>query len=220
MLVQPAQIVFSHFISGEQVFMQLKDYYTTLEVAPAATALQIKKSFRQLALKHHPDKNPGNAIAEAKFREIQEAYEILSDPEKRSAYNYKRWYNKSLKKQYNNEPLSASSILAECIRLHNYMETVNVFRVDYDGLSYHIRQLLSDTNIAILKQSGDAILIKKVIEKLLAAASALPTKYIGPVQQLLLQLAVMMNHLSTRSIFLYSSTNKKVIGKNTRWLRW
>ena len=169
--------------------MQLKDYYATLEIAPVATELQIKKSFRQLALRHHPDKNPGSAIAEAKFREIQEAYEILSDPGKREEYNYKRWYNKSLKKQYSNEPLTAAAILTECDRLYNYMLTVNVFRVDYDGLSYHIRQLISDTNISILKQSGDAMLIKKVIEKLLAAASALPTKYIGPVQQLLLQLA-------------------------------
>ena len=169
--------------------MQLKDYYATLEIAPAATELQVKKSFRQLALRHHPDKNPGNAVAEAKFREIQEAYEILSDPEKREEYNYKRWYNKSLKKQYSNEPLSPSAILKECIRLRNYMETVNVFRVDYDGLSYHIRQLLSDTNIAILQQADDKAIKAKVIEQILPSAAALPDKYIPQIALLLLRLA-------------------------------
>jgi len=169
--------------------MQLKDYYTTLGVAPAATAIQIKKSFRQLALRHHPDKNPGNAVAEAKFKEIQEAYEILSDPEKREEYNYKRWYNRSLKKQFSNEPLDPASILAECNRLSSYMLTVNVFRVDYDGLSYHIRQLLSDKNIAILLQSNDKNIHAGVIEKILQSAAALPFRYIEPIAFLLLRIA-------------------------------
>ena len=169
--------------------MQLKDYYKTLEVTPAATALQVRKSFRQLALRHHPDKNPGNAVAEAKFKEIQEAYEILSDPEKREEYNYKRWYNRSLKKQFSNEPLNPVSILAECIRLNNYMLTVNVFRIDYDGLSYHIRQLLSDKNVAILQQAGDKDIKGRVIEKLLQSTGALPFRYIEPIALLLLRIA-------------------------------
>lgn len=169
--------------------MPLKDYYTTLEVPPAATTVQIKKSFRQLALRHHPDKNPGNAAAEAKFREIQEAYEILSDPEKREEYNYKRWYSRSLKKQFSNEPLTPATILAECIRLSNYMLTVNVFRVDYDGLSYHIRQLLSDKNIAILQQSDDKTIVVQVIEKILQSAIALPFRYLEPIALLLLRIA-------------------------------
>ena len=139
--------------------MQLKDYYTTLDVGPAATPLQIKKSFRQLALKHHPDKNPGNALAEAKFREVQEAYDVLSDSGKREEYNYKRWYNRSLKKAFSKEPVTAKEILAECERLGNYLLTVNNLRVDYDGLSYHIRQLLNNKNIAILQQSADTFII-------------------------------------------------------------
>src|SRR3978361_1838679 len=108
--------------------MQLKDYYTTLRVQPTATALQIKKSFRQLALLYHPDKNPGNAVAEATFREIQEAYEILSDTAKREEYNYKRWYSRSLKGTFVNEPLTPADILRECVRLNNYMHTVNALR--------------------------------------------------------------------------------------------
>ena len=171
------------------MIMQLKDYYKTLELTPAATAIQIKKSFRQLALRHHPDINPGNAIAEARFREIQEAYEVLSDPDKREEYNYKRWYNRSIKKEFSNEPLTPAAILAESIRLYNYMLSTDTTRVDYDALSYHIRQLLSDRNVTILQQSGNPDSSATLIEKILPAAGALPLRYIEPIVTALLRVA-------------------------------
>ncbi len=169
--------------------MQLKDYYTILEITPAASAIQIKKSFRQLALRYHPDKNPGNAIAEATFKEIQEAYEVLSDPGKREEYNYKRWYNRSLNKTFSNEPLTPATILAECTRLYKYMLGTDTTRVDYDALAYHIRQLLNDKNVAILQQSDDAAIPQKVIDKILASATALPFRYIEPICTLLQRVA-------------------------------
>src|SRR5450432_316064 len=168
--------------------MQLKDYYKMLKVQPTATSLQIKKSFRQLALLYHPDKNPGNAIAEATFREIQEAYETLINPEKREEYNYKRWYSRSINEQFIHEPLSAALVLKECTRLNEYMQTVNVLRVDFDGLSYHIRQLLSDTNINILQQSNDESINADIIEKTLQSASVLPFGYIQPITNLLMKI--------------------------------
>ncbi len=64
-----------------------KDYYATLGVSKAATAEQIKQAFRKLARKHHPDVNPGDKSAEAKFKEINEAYEVLSDSDKRQKYD-------------------------------------------------------------------------------------------------------------------------------------
>jgi curved DNA-binding protein len=70
----------------------MQDYYTTLGVSDSATEDEIKKAFRGLAMQHHPDKNPGNAEAEAKFKTINEAYATLSDPNKRAEYdNMKRY---------------------------------------------------------------------------------------------------------------------------------
>src|SRR5438309_7148040 len=67
--------------------MDFKDYYKILGLQKAATPEEIKKSYRKLAVKYHPDKNPGNKQAEEKFKEINEAYEVLSDNEKRKKYD-------------------------------------------------------------------------------------------------------------------------------------
>ena len=64
-----------------------RDYYQVLGVNRNASAKEIKQAYRQLARKYHPDVNPGDKSAEAKFKEINEAYEVLSDPEKRGKYD-------------------------------------------------------------------------------------------------------------------------------------
>ncbi len=64
-----------------------RDYYAVLGVNRNAGEEEIKKAYRKLALKHHPDRNPGDKQAEEKFKEISEAYQVLTDPEKRTQYN-------------------------------------------------------------------------------------------------------------------------------------
>lgn len=67
--------------------MAKRDYYEVLEVPKSASIEEIKKAYRKLAIKYHPDRNPDNAEAEAKFKEATEAYEILSDSKKRQVYD-------------------------------------------------------------------------------------------------------------------------------------
>ena len=64
-----------------------RDYYEVLGVHRNASEVEIKKAFRKAAIQHHPDKNPGNKTSEDKFKEVTEAYEVLSDAQKRAQYD-------------------------------------------------------------------------------------------------------------------------------------
>src|SRR5580692_10839181 len=67
--------------------MAKQDYYATLGVAREAGAEDLKKAYRKLAMQYHPDRNPGDKQAEHKFKEINEAYDVLKDDQKRAAYD-------------------------------------------------------------------------------------------------------------------------------------
>ena len=67
--------------------MSKRDYYEILGVSKNASESEIKKSYRQLAMKYHPDRNPGDKAAEEKFKEAAEAYDVLSSPEKKQRYD-------------------------------------------------------------------------------------------------------------------------------------
>jgi molecular chaperone DnaJ len=67
--------------------MAKRDYYETLGLAKNATEAELKQAYRRQAMKFHPDRNPGDPKAEAAFKEIKEAWEVLKDPRKRAAYD-------------------------------------------------------------------------------------------------------------------------------------
>ena len=67
--------------------MAKQDYYETLGVSRSASEEEIKKAYRKLAMKYHPDRNPDDKVAEENFKAAAEAYEVLSEPEKKSRYD-------------------------------------------------------------------------------------------------------------------------------------
>lgn len=86
--------------------MEYKDYYKVLGIDRNATEADVKSAFRKLALQYHPDRNPGNKQAEEKFKEINEAYEVLSDKEKRNRYDqlgdsYSNWQQRGTPGNFN-----------------------------------------------------------------------------------------------------------------------
>jgi molecular chaperone DnaJ len=150
---------------------------------------EIKRSFRQLALKYHPDKNGGSSMATAQFREIQEAYEVLSDPKQREAYNYQRWYMRSTGQSYAVAALTPAAILQESRALQQYVASLNVFHIPYEAVSRHIRELLSNNAIGVLQEYKETGINREIIRHLLSAAQALPPSYFQPITALLLSVA-------------------------------
>ena len=78
----------------------MEDLYSILGVERNATADQIKKAYRELAMKYHPDRNPGDAIAEEKFKKISSAYSVLGDETKRKQYDMYGSYNRKTQYDY------------------------------------------------------------------------------------------------------------------------
>ncbi|HMF72429.1 MAG TPA: DnaJ domain-containing protein [Flavitalea sp.] len=175
--------------------MRLKDYYKILNVSPTAGAHEIRKAFRVLALKYHPDKTQGDKYKEGLFREVQEAYEILSDHKKREEYNYQRWYTRSLGKSYSEQAITPQEILRETKKLSNYILSVNSLHIDYDILSSRIRSLLASENIEVLLQFNELSVNRQIIGLLLKTAEPLPFRYVEPISILMAKVAGTDNEL-------------------------
>ena len=160
--------------------MQSKNYYTILKLDPSATGDEIKKAYRQLAIKYHPDKNNGEEVAANHFREIQEAYQTLSDPHRRAAYNQKRWYKTHALTKDHMEPLTAFTLFTKANELKLYIRKLHAADINRTSLLAYIRYLLNARSLAVLKQANDVtvnqqlvLAIMEVMEPLSAADKAI-----------------------------------------------
>jgi curved DNA-binding protein CbpA len=168
--------------------MIIKDYYKILDVKPSASSGEIKRSYRKLAMKYHPDKNHNDVISASVFNEITEAYKVLSDPGKRKEYNYTRHHIYGT--TYDKVPeLTRTSLVADIDMLAKIVTAADPFRVNRDAIYFSILQLLSEQNINFVTEQHDAAFTSQVVEKLLLCARLLGFNHAQRIAVILASLA-------------------------------
>src|SRR5689334_307831 len=118
--------------------MAIKDYYKILNVKPNASVTSIKQSYRKLAMKYHPDRNPQDDLSAAVFSEIAEAYSVLSNPSTRKDYNYQRYH--TAVSEYSRPAETIDTLLNKATRLKKQVDNINPFRFNSEALLYSIKQ--------------------------------------------------------------------------------
>lgn len=169
--------------------MHLKDYYSILEIEPSATQPEIKKSFRKLAQQYHPDKKQNDPYAAAKFAEVKEAYEVLTNPSKKEYYLQQRWYNQSTGKRKTQGIITPVTVLKQVLELEKYVSTLDVHRMDKQGLADYINDVLSGPVIAQLLPFKEPHINHQIIITALKAMGTLKLKQTEIVSNQLIKLA-------------------------------
>lgn len=134
------------------------DYYATLEVTPQASDDEIKRAYRKLALKYHPDRNQGNKHAEEKIREINAAYEVLGDPETRKSYERLRFGGHGRKSDFGEEPAETVNpgVILEAMEKKLWEEgRLEVFRTLMQNLPLVKRELAGIRKTTVAKLGYD-----------------------------------------------------------------
>jgi len=167
----------------------MKDYYKTLGVKPSASIQEIKKAYRALAFRYHPDKNPENSLAEAHFKELQEAYATLSVTHKRAAYDDERWLSGFGSKTNYQEAVTPAWLLNICIELNASLATMDTHRMSQRALQAYILLILTDAYLGVLLQHNDVTINETITREILKATKNLEVKYLDEVEQRLILLA-------------------------------
>lgn len=157
----------------------MKDYYELLGVPPTATADEIKRAYRQLALKYHPDKNQGDKQSETLFKQLKEAYETLSDSETRKAYDFelsRTTTSDNESKQTNQTPyqkVTPLTFLYIFKEIEKQIIGVDVSQINQRNLFDSINDLLTNNNVEFLVVRNDTNTNIKIIDTVLACCKPL-----------------------------------------------
>lgn len=161
----------------------MKDYYKILGVKTSVSQQEIKKVYRGLAMQFHPDKNPDNEFAHARFIEIQEAYTVLVDPIRRERYDDERWLNGMGKRTDYTQAITPDWLLDVARKLNQSLAQMDIHRISHKALQAYILLILSDAHIGVLKQYNDEAKDTLIITELLKATARLEYKYLNAICQ-------------------------------------
>lgn len=148
--------------------MQQKNYYELLGIAPNASFAEIKAAYRRLALQYHPDKNAEDTAAEQVFKEINEAYTVLSDESKRTVYHRKYSGKFSATTKRDAVPATAQMIYDRLCAIYKNFEHADPYRMDKDALLHQLEQLFSAYHLAVLKRENNLPMNNAIVDKTLA----------------------------------------------------
>jgi curved DNA-binding protein CbpA len=142
--------------------MPLKDYYQILEIEPGADEYAIKKAYRRLAMQFHPDKSGGYQEDGGLFRDIIEAYEVLSDPSKREQYHYERWLHQSMGAKLQGY-LNAYQIYQVILESEKYLSGIDQYKINDYALLNVLLNLFSTSRIQTIAAEKNSDLEKNTI---------------------------------------------------------
>lgn len=163
--------------------MPLKDHYKILGVSPHADLQEIKKAYRKLAFQYHPDTNKENQFTEAHFKELNEAYNVLSNGSKRRKYDEECWLAGMDRRMRHEQHISPEWILQECKKLSRHMQTVDTYRMSHSSLRDYVLLILSDSHMAVLKQCNDTEKNNQIVVELLKATRRLELRYMREIEK-------------------------------------
>ncbi len=168
----------------------IKDHYAILELPPSADLAAVKKAYRRLAQEFHPDKTNNDPYANARFRDIKEAYEVLSNPARKEKYLQQRWFQQSTGRKMNDTgPVTPATFMQQCLGLYRYVSGLDHYRVDRQGLSEKFETLLQEDDLNALKVFNETGISQEAFQILLRCLTPLRADDIVKLRPRLLKLA-------------------------------
>lgn len=167
----------------------MKDYYSILEIPVTASLPEIKKAYRKLAMQYHPDKQKDEKYADAKFTNIKEAYEVLTNPRKKELYLQERWLSKASGKIKIDALITPPNILLKSLEVNKQIALLDIYRMDHEGIAERIKQLLNDEVLEKLLAFNEIDINETIIDCLLSSSRPLPYAFSVDIFERLLRLA-------------------------------
>lgn len=163
-----------------------KDYFAILGITPLSTPDEIRRTYRRLAMEWHPDRNGSDAAATARFHEVREAYETLTDPIRKDAWLQQRWYQRSMGLQTEGRPATfPADLLKVSIALEQEVAMKDPLRSDAITLLQRIRAVLTEDAMALLCLEKDPSIRQGVFRRLLRCGQHFGPEAAGALVHLL-----------------------------------